>query len=405
VIIAEGVFSDVRARARLVAMMGRISCDDVACLPDERVADELLRFGRRERLRPVGLEREAGVKDLVAFSVGAERDIFPGYTWREQRSAKVQSEQHGVLCQSAVEIQSAVGCPFTCSYCPYASFVSVRLDVERFVDQVAGLVQQHPRQLLYKLNNRTDTLGFEPEYGLSEALVRQFATLSGKYLLLYSKGDQVEHLLSLEHRGKTIASCTLTPDPVAALIESGAPSPSRRIAALGALSRAGYPVRVRLSPIVPVLNWRDMYRSLLDRLAAVARPEMITLWTLSMVELEALPRLFPVERLDPDAHNQARSCRTAMRGKKGAPFPPALRAEIYETLFDEIRKRLPACRVALCLETPTAWKALGHRSSTSEGFVCNCGPVSTPARIRRALPLRNLAPDAAYGKDANPRTT
>lgn len=285
-----------------------------------------------------------------------------------------------MLCHSAIEIQSTVGCAFDCTYCPYGSFVCVRLDVERFCADVARLATGSRAQALFKLNNRADTLALEPEHGLAGALVETFATLDGKYLMLYAKGDSVGHLPGLDHRGKTIASFTLTPAPVAAMLEVGAPGTAARLAAMGLLARGGYPVRARFSPIVPLRGWRAMYRELVDSLARACEPEMVTLWTLSMIDEPDLGRIVSLEALDEDAVAAARGHAAEMKGQKGGPFPPATRIAIYRELAAMIHDALPRTTVALCLETPEVWDATSDLLTPRRRrqFLCNCGPRAVP---------------------------
>lgn len=390
--IARGVLSHAPSRARLDAMLPRVEAGRVDVLDDGELERALVELGPRLGRPRAGLEGRGRAKALVAFARFGDgpvvREVFPGYSWREKRNGRAQAEEHGVLCQTAIEIQSVVGCPFDCAYCPYTSFVCVRLDVETFVDRVEALVRSRPAQTLWKLNNRSDTLGLEPEYGLARALVERFARLGGPTLLLYSKGDTVAHLVGLEHRGRTAASFTLTPEPIADLLERGAPAPQARIDALSALHRAGYPTRVRFSPVVPFAGYRQAYDELAARVARAGTPELVTFWTLSMVELGELPRIVPLERLDPEALAQARAAEAELRGDKGAPFPEAVRARVYSELTEIVRARLPGTRVSLCLESPAVWDALGAAlpPRTRGGFVCNCGPKATPelVRLRRA---------------------
>jgi hypothetical protein len=264
--------------------------------------------------------------------------------------------------------------------------------VEHIADRIMALVASRPRQAVWKLNNRTDTLGLEPEYGLARVLVERFAALDParqQTLMLYSKGDSVRHLEDLDHRGRTIASFTITPGAVADLLEQGAPPPNARIAALGALHRAGYPTRVRFSPIVPLIGWRDAYRNLLERMARAGAPELVTLWTLSMIDVDELPSIVPLDALDPVALAEARAAAASTSGEKGAPFPEATRAAIYREIADLVHAALPATRVSLCLETHRVWDALGTRVPPRCGaqFVCNCGPRASSEAVR-LTPLR-----------------
>lgn len=387
VVIARGVLADGPSRARLDAMLPRVSADRVDVVDDDELERTLSSLGPRQGRARGGLSGRGRDKSLVAFARfgdGAEAEVFPGYSWRELRDAREQAEQHGVLCQTALEIQSVVGCPFDCAYCPYTSFVCLRLDVERFVERVAALVDERPSQTLWKLNNRSDTLALEPEYGLATALVERFARLGGPMLMLYSKGASVEHLASLDHRGRTVASFTITPDRVASLLEQGAPPPGLRIAALGTLHRAGYPTRVRFSPVVPLRGWRDLYADLVDRIARAGEPELVTMWTLSMIDFAELSSIVPLDDLDPAVVDQARAAARSMRGDKGAPFPAAVRAAIYGELAALLHDRLPRTRVSLCLEAPAVWDALGPvlPPRTRGGFLCNCGPRATSDAVR-----------------------
>jgi len=372
-------------------MLPHIDADTVEIAEGSAVEEALRSLGPREQLERGGLAHRGRHKELVAFTQFADGDVFPGYSWRELRDGSREIDHNGVMCHSAVEIQSAVGCPFDCTYCPYGSFVCIRLDVERFVDRVMGLVSEQPRQRLFKLNNRTDTLALEPEYGLASALVTRFSELPGRFLMLYSKGDEVDHLTGLDHGGKTIASFTLSPEPVAALLEAGAPSPAARLAAIEKLARAGYPIRVRFSPIVPIRGWRGAYWRLVQRLAAAASPELVTLWSLSMIDFEDLGSIVPLEELDAPMLAAARAAAEDMRGSKGAPFPEETRAEMYGEIASMVHALTPSTQVALCLETPRVWNTLGSRvvRRIGGGFLCNCGPRAVPEALLRR---RRLAP-------------
>ena len=385
VVIARSVLDDPPSRARLDAMLPRVESGQIDVLDDDQVEGLLLDLGPRAGRPRGGLDGRGRQKELVAFArFGAAREVFPGYSWREVRNGRTQAQEHGVLCQTAIEVQSVVGCPFDCAYCPYTSFVCIRLDVETFVDRVEALVRSRPGQTLWKLNNRSDTLALEPEYGLAAALVQRFARIGGPTLLLYSKGDSVEHLVDLDHAGRTAASFTITPEPIADLLEQGAPSPASRIDALGALHRAGYATRVRFSPIVPIAGYRDAYAELARRIARAGSPELFTFWTLSMIELAELPRIMPLGLLDSRALAEARAAEDQLAGDKGAPFPEPTRARIYGEVSEIVRTHLPRSRVSLCLESPEVWDALGSvlPERRAGGFVCNCGPRATPQLIR-----------------------
>lgn len=385
VAVARSLQTERRCRQRLEAMLAQINADVVEFVPDEKLEAILEGLGQREEIRRADLGGRCTRKDLIVFKRSTGAELLPGYTWCEVRDGGRERRLHDVLCHTAVEIQSAVGCPFDRTYCPYTRFMVVRLDVEEFADAVAGMAQAHKRQSLFKLNNRTDTLGLEPHYGLAPRLINRFAQLEGKYLMLYSKGEAVDALVDLDHRKKTVACFTLTPQPVASLVEPGAPPPHRRLVAIGKLAAAGYPIRVRLSPIVPVAGWRTAYKQLIADLAAVAQPEMVTLWTLSMINHEDLHRIIPETALDDSVLAASRAEAKEMHGRKGAPFPPVVRAELYREIAAWTRAHFDQTAISLCLEQDEVWQAAGQDLVPRHGgrFLCNCGPRATPQQVAK----------------------
>lgn len=313
---------------------------------------------------------------MIALTRFSGDEVFPGYSWKELRDGGRELDRNGVRCHTGVEIQSAVGCPYDCTYCPYSSFLCVRTDVETLVDRVRDLVEKRPKQLLYKLNNRTDTLGLEPEHGVASALIELFSQLDRRYLLLYTKGGEVDHLLDLDHQNKTIASFTITPPSVAKLLEPSAPTTEERLEAIEKLSRAGYPIRLRFSPIVPIENWRQIYHDLIEDIYRRSTPEMITLWTLSMIDIDELDRLVPFESLDSNILDETKKMADAVAQTKGAPFPAQIRIELYKEIASMIGDMNRGTRVSLCLETDHVWQGLEKQVVAKKGskFLCNCGP-------------------------------
>ena len=380
VVISQSAMADPLCRDRVQRLLSRIDCSKVSITSQSELSEKVATLGPRHLLERGGLARRGQSKRLIVLARLEDGDIVQGYRWNELRNGAYQTKKHGVLCHSAIEIQSVVGCAFDCTYCPYTSFLCINVDVEYFADRVTELARSRRAQRLYKLNNRSDTLGLEPEYGLAPALVTRFSQIDGRYLMLYSKGHEVDALTKLDHRQKTIASFTLTPEPVATLLEQGAAPPVARLDAMRKLGNAGYPIRVRFSPIVPLTDWERIYEELIKRLAAACRPEMVTMWMLSMIDFGSLGGIVPLDKLDARLVNAASDAAVSMKGQKGAPFPPVERARIYERIASLVREHCPSAAVSLCLETEPVWDALGEHVVPRDGgnMLCNCGPKATP---------------------------
>ncbi len=287
-------------------------------------------------------------------------------------------------CQAAVEMHSIYGCLHACDYCHVEGFINMMVDIEHLVEQLPRVFKQNPAQNLYKYDNLTDQICFEPEYGASELLVPFFGRQEDKYLLLYTKSDNVDHLLNLDHRGKTIINWSLSGATQARLIEKGTPGPARRIEAMRKCQEAGYTVRCRFSPIVPVEGWQEETASVIDELFSRATPDVITMDVLGFMDPGQVPDVIDASLLDQEAlghlkpqETKAALARDQPRGKHF--FPHEYRSKLYDHVFKEVRKHDDAVPVALCNETFLMWEDWEAKLGMQpDDYACCCGPTSVP---------------------------
>ncbi len=166
---------------------------------------------------------------------------------------------------------------------------------------------------------------------------------------------------------------------MAARIEKRTAPWDRRVEAAAECQRAGSVVRFRLSPIIPVTNWREEYRDLIRLIFDKTAPDVISLGFFGWMDCDAMERALDVSLLDPRALCAARNAAPRLKGKKHGPFPHQVREEVHAFLVDEIRRASPGTPVALCLETPRMWERFGEELGLKpDGYLCNCGPVCTP---------------------------
>jgi hypothetical protein len=99
--------------------------------------------------------------------------------------------------------------------------------------------------------------------------------------------------------------------------------------AMARMQRAGYRVHARLSPIVPVRDWR-----------------------------------------------------AELAGHNWGPFTQRAHEEVYRFCIETVRRLSPSTPVSVCHGTTATWRALGEAMRMSpEAYICNCGPQSTPGGI------------------------
>lgn len=285
-----------------------------------------------------------------------------------------------VVCWALYDLHSAYGCFHKCQYCRRGRVTTLALNIEEFLEHVDGLMAENPWQTVYRYDVETDCLVLEPEYGMCRALVEHYAEIPDRYIILFSKSDNVDFLLDLEHRGHTIMLWTLSTPTVSRRIEVDTATTEQRLEAARKCQQAGYTVRFKFKPIIPIARWREEATETLERLFAAVQPDNLSLEMLFFDTVAELQELFDMSLFAPGFIRMMREHEASGNMTDHMhPMPHEFRAEVYSYYIDEIRRLNPDTRVSLCAETKQMWKDLGSRLEMSEdSFVCNCGPICTP---------------------------
>ena len=404
VYVSETVHKDPKSVARMDRMMKFIDTDKVITVTDAEMND----YAEREGLVPSGRTGQ-----IPKASTDPSRSVFfDTYRWRtddEQRQLEekypalyllwflrpwmFRDKDHlrqncGGVCQSAWELHCAEGCLHGCRYCFIGNIVTIKLDLENYIEPLRELVDSAPKSMkLFKYDNRSDQICFEPEYGASDLMVRFFASTPGRYLLLYTKSDNVDHLLDLPHNGHTVVNWSISSEYVSQTVECFAPPTSKRIQAAEKCQRAGYPVRARISPTVPTRNWRKEYAAMIGKYLSRVKPDVITFDVLGWMTGVQMVSSLDIDDFDPEFRDYAKGILAQGDPVRGIPynphgkhfFEPELRAKVYRHLIDEIRQHRSEQRITICMETPEMWQAFGPELGMSpDNYVCCCGPTSVP---------------------------
>lgn len=286
----------------------------------------------------------------------------------------------GNTCWSLYDLHSAYGCFHKCRYCRRGRVTTLGLNIEDFLDHTDQLMAENPWQKVFRYDVETDCLILEPEYGMCRALVEHYAALPDQYIILFSKSDNVDFLLDLEHRGHTIMLWTLSTPTVSRVIEVDTATTEQRLEAARKCQQAGYAVRFKFKPIVPIATWREEATDMLEQLFAAVQPDNLSMEMLFFDSMAEFKAIFPVELFAPELVAQMEEIEaTTGFTDRSHPFPNDLRAEVYEHYIREIQRLSPQTRVSLCAETRPMWDRLsGLLGCTPVAFACNCGPVAIP---------------------------
>jgi len=324
-------------------------------------------------------ERHAIIKDATRYTRQFIRVLYglPDFYHYEDGNSKRNA---GVTCWSLYDLHSALGCFHKCQYCRRGRVTTLALNIEEFVEHVDGLMDENPWQTVYRYDVETDCLILEPEYGMCRELVEHYAELDDKYIILFSKSDNVEFLLDLEHKGHTIMLWTLSTPTVSREIEVATATMEERLEAARKCQEAGYTVRFKMKPIIPIADWRAEATEMFEKLFDTVQPDNLSMEMLFFDTVDELKELFDISLFDPALIQRLEEHEASgQMTDRSHPIPADIRAEVYEHYLTEIKRLSPETPISLCAETSEMWERLGPKlGMTKESFVCNCGPVCTP---------------------------
>ncbi len=268
-------------------------------------------------------------------------------------------------CCGYLVLVLASNCPMDCSYCflqeylaenpgfqVYANYADAFDELERMRRRAPG------RVLRVGTGELADSLAFDRLTGISRDLVEFCAAREGLLLELKTKTDEIDNLLTVDPRGRTLVSWTLSPPHVFAGCEKRTAPPTARLAAARRILEAGYKVGFHLDPVIAYPGAECDYLALLDDLFDTIAPAQISFISLGGMRMTPAlraaarrrhpqnPLLCGEEVLAPDGRYRT--------------FTP-LRVGLLSALERRIAAASPAISRYLCMEPPSIHRrVLGH---------------------------------------------
>ena len=196
----------------------------------------------------------------------------------------------------------------------------------------------------------------------SEFIMPFFKGTRHKVLFL-SKMTDVQHFLENEWQKNAILSWSINAVAIANRFEKRMPDPMERIKAAKLVSDAGYTVRVRLDPMVPVEDWPRHYGDIIGSVCENFKPERVTLGT-----LRGLASTIAASK---DREWVKYLTESSNWGRK-----PSLetRLAMYSFAIESFRKR-GIRKIAVCKDTKQIWNVLKTKYGLDyHKMMCNCLP-------------------------------
>jgi spore photoproduct lyase len=283
-------------------------------------------------------------------------------------------------CCGYLVLTLASNCPMDCGYCFLQEYLAdnpgfqVYANYADAFDELERLRRNAPtRGFRVGTGELADSLAFDSLTGISRDLVEYFAGRDDLTLELKTKTDEIENLLAIDPKGRTLVSWTLSPERVYQSTEHRTAAPAARIEAARHVLDAGYRVAFHFDPIIAYESAERDYLALLEQLFDAIAPERIGF--ISMGGLRMTPALraaarrrFPDDRmlvgeevLGPDGRYRT--------------FTP-LRLKLYAALTERIKQSNAKLQTYLCMESASV-----HRRVLGESAL---PPAALGARLAGA---------------------
>jgi len=264
------------------------------------------------------------------------------------------------------------GCFYNCDWCflkatyrANQNYITIHVQYDRIKADIEKHLKKAGTPVLFDSGELADSLSMEHLTKCGQEFIPWFGNQEHGYLYMLTKSTNVDSLLELDHKQHTIIAWSLNNDLVSREFELDAPGFIDRLNAAKKVQAAGYPIRIRLDPIVPISDWKIHYAETIKQIFEEVNPEWITIGTL---RLEAAlynmrDRILTSQRLKeivatmkPMLAKEKLASGKYSVGKYS--FSETQRIDMFQFAIDEIRKYAPHVAIALCKETESVWNEL-----------------------------------------------
>lgn len=173
-----------------------------------------------------------------------------------------------------------LNCLYDCRYCFLQSFYNsahyvLFVNYEDFMEDIHNMTQSSQSPLYFFSGYDCDSLAMEPISRFIETFIPFFHSLKNTYLELRTKSSNVSALLKHTAYQHCIVAFSFTPDIISKTIEHKVPSVQKRLQAMKRVAEQGWPIGLRLDPLIYHPDFINLYRELLNDIFKTISPSSI----------------------------------------------------------------------------------------------------------------------------------
>ena len=270
----------------------------------------------------------------------------------------------GVLGCGYYILNLGFGCIYECSYCFLQNYTNtggivLPINIEDFLSKLEIFLKGKHCPIRIGTGEFTDSLALDEITGYSKILIDFFSRFENVTLELKTKSINVENILKLNHKKRTVIAWSLNPQSVIDSDEWQTSSLEERLSAARRCCQAGYSVGFHFDPVIYSANWEREYREVVDALFKKINSANIA-W-ISLGTFRFSPRLktiieqrFPQSKILDEELMLGFDRKLRYRSKQ--------RIRIYKKMVSWIRSHCRFTLVYLCMEPKEIWREVLGRS-------------------------------------------
>lgn len=198
---------------------------------------------------------------------------------RKEKGFVLPTPEHfGIGGKENYYFSHLLNCLYDCRYCflqgmyRSANFV-LFVNYEDFDEELAATANSSKEQPYFFSGYDCDSLALDSVTGFSDHILSTFAGLPEAWLELRTKSVNIRPLLSRPALANVVVAFSMTPEAASQNFESGVPPLHSRLAAMSQLADAGWPIGLRIDPLIYSPAYETDYQTLLKNVFETVAPD------------------------------------------------------------------------------------------------------------------------------------
>ena len=195
----------------------------------------------------------------------------PDLILAEKKGKKVlpAPDGFGIASHRNFYFSHLLNCPFDCRYCflqglyRSANYV-LFINYEDFFLEIESTIKDSKSPCVFFSGYDADSLAYEPITHFTESFLPFFKQHKTATLELRTKSANIQSLLKHSPSDNIVVAFSFTPHDISKAIEHKVPSLDKRLTAMRTVADHGYPIGVRLDPLIYADNFEELYHKLIS---------------------------------------------------------------------------------------------------------------------------------------------